>query len=289
MSDKSGTLDHSDQERGQADKQLITSNEYKEGRSALVIGMGLFGFSVAKRLTELGWFVLAVDGDPERLKEVAKEVSSVRVINAVNLEVIKTLEPSTFDLCISAIGNESAHMIGTTIHNLKVSGAEVVIARSTSKDHNVMFEKLGCDLLVEPEHYFGVEFSELLHHITDYTSFKHLKLQDRYSIDLDDVKRRSAELTKEPNNDSKGDEFKASPSTTLIKGLQILVWILLLEYAYQLSNQLDILILQADDPQATMDRIVGPHQETFFKVTGLLIIIWIILSSYLKSDKPPHD
>ena len=79
---------------------------YMEGRSALVIGMGLFGSAVAKALTRHGWFVLAVDGDQSKLNAVANEVSAVRVINAVDLDIIQSLEPSTYDVCISAIGDE---------------------------------------------------------------------------------------------------------------------------------------------------------------------------------------
>ena len=249
---------------------------YKEGRSALVIGMGLFGSSVARELTRLGWFVLAVDGDQSKLNAVVNEVSSVRVINAVDLAIIQSLEPSTFDICISAIGDENAHVITTAIHNLKQCDAQLIIARTTNRDHNIMFSKLGCDLILEPEQTFGEAFSGLLHHMETAQVINDVKLD----LSLDKLKKHHIALV---NTDE--DPIKAHHSRPhiILKVIQLLIWGILLQYSYNLSTEIDTL-----NQKLGLDGQQTSTTNTYIMVMLILITLWY-LSSRIFTAQPTES
>ena len=52
------------------DLREVPEAEYREGRSAPIIGMGLFGTSVVLETSKLGWFVRG-DGEPEKLNSIS--------------------------------------------------------------------------------------------------------------------------------------------------------------------------------------------------------------------------
>ena len=132
-------------------------------RSALVIGMGLFGKTTACALAQKGWFVLAVDTAKHKLEPVMSFVSAVKVIDAVNESAIKGLEPSRFGVCICAIGDENVHSVTLAIHNLQTYGAQYIIGRSVNEQQDQIFHKLGVNLLVDPEQAYAEELSTYLH------------------------------------------------------------------------------------------------------------------------------
>lgn len=245
--------------------------EYQEGRSALVIGMGLFGSSVARELTRLGWFVLAVDGDHSKVNSLIHEVSAVRVIDAVDLDVIQSLDPAHFDVCISAIGDENTHVITTTIHNLKLSGAQTIIARTINTDHNLMFTKLGCDLLLQPEDSYGVEFSRFLH------GHSQKEFKDTFHIsplNMDKLQKHNLALGK-PKYDVEQENIAFSYKPSLISIVfQLLIWCILLQYAYSLSVELDHL----HELNKTASTTSHSYQYTFNILSLSLIIVWLFVS-----------
>ena len=240
--------------------------------SALVIGMGLFGSSVARKLTQAGWFVLAVDDDQNKLNSIANEVSSVRVINAVDLKVIQSLEPHTFDICVSAIGDENAHVISTTIHNLKSCNAPFIVARILNKQHEAIYRKLGCDLVVEPEKYFGEELSNILHN--------HL-MSGHHPSDLSTDFRITAEQLKEAQlstnkaqKDEVAYELKQDLSQYLLIVLELLIWGFIIQNIYQLQNKVDLLNEQLSHAHKNSESLDSQMQVLF-----ILMILWLVFKS----------
>ena len=240
--------------------------------SALVIGMGLFGSSVARKLTQAGWFVLAVDDDQNKLNSIANEVSSVRVINAVDLKVIESLEPHTFDICVSAIGDENAHVISTTIHNLKSCNAPFIVARILNKQHEAIYRKLGCDLVVEPEKCFGEELSNILHN--------HL-MSGHHPSDLSKDFRITAEQLKEAQlstnkaqKDEVAYELKQDLSQYLLIVLELLIWGFIIQNIYQLQNKVDLLNEQLSHAQKNSESLDSQMQVLF-----ILMILWLVFKS----------
>ena len=246
---------------------------YQEGRSALIIGMGLFGSAVARELTRLGWFVLAVDGDQSKLNNLRHEVSAVRVIDAIDLEVIQSLDPSHYDVCISAIGDENAHVITTTIHNLKQSGAQTVIARTTNSDHNEMFTKLGCDLLIQPEGSYGIEFSQYLHRHSAQALADQLKSP---SISYAKLQKHNLALNKAKKEEDQTELSVVNGGSLVSTIFQILLWGFLLQYTHSLSVELDRLAALSGQENQTS------YSHTFNILSISLIIIWLFTGKIFK-------
>lgn len=72
-------------------------------RSVLLIGMGRFGMSVAKKLNEMNVQVMAVDMDEERIDSCLDIVTRAQIGDSTNEAFIATLGVSAYDACILAI------------------------------------------------------------------------------------------------------------------------------------------------------------------------------------------
>ncbi len=56
----------------------------KESRLFAVIGLGRFGLAVAKRLTEMGMDVIAIDKNEDKVNEISNIVNHAVQLNATN-------------------------------------------------------------------------------------------------------------------------------------------------------------------------------------------------------------
>ncbi|MCL6615928.1 MAG: NAD-binding protein, partial [Anoxybacillus ayderensis] len=70
-----------------------------------VIGLGRFGGSVCRTLSEQGMEVLAIDVDEEKVNEYASIASQAVVADSTDENVLKSLGIRNFDHVIVAIGD----------------------------------------------------------------------------------------------------------------------------------------------------------------------------------------
>lgn len=232
-------------------------------RSALVIGMGLFGRTISRTLAEMGWFVLAVDTEERKLESVMAHVSAVKVIDGVEEDAIKGLEPSRFGVCICAIGDESIHAITLTVHNLKMFGARAIIGRKVNPQQDVILEKLGVDVLINPEQAYAKVLSLFL---------------DEYGIEAQEQKQ-SSECTIDLSGQLKGqvekdmsgkDELETSDQKSeplylkvISVGLQLSIWSILLS----VISQQNIALEHA--------RVGHAYPSNYVSFALVLIAIWV--------------
>ena len=84
----------------------------------VVIGLGNFGFNVAKSLSSRGHQVLAIDIDKEKIDEIKDYVSEAIIADAKNTKVLNEFIHDTVDGVIISIGQNMESSILTT-HYLK--------------------------------------------------------------------------------------------------------------------------------------------------------------------------
>jgi len=128
-------------------------------KQAIVIGLGHFGMSVARALSQRGAEVLAVDAREDRVRIAAGFAAEAACFDASETEALARSSPERRDVCICAIGDESreASIICTAL--LRQMGARRVIARANDELHARILYLVGAHQVVNPEREFGERFA----------------------------------------------------------------------------------------------------------------------------------
>ena len=119
-------------------------------KSYIVIGLGLFGAEVARKLCALGCEVLAMDIRGDLVNQVANDVTHAVVGDGQDKDVLRALGAGSFDCAIIAIGDDLAASVLTTM-NLKELGVPYVVCKAYDETHSQVLKKLGADRVVIPE------------------------------------------------------------------------------------------------------------------------------------------
>ncbi|MBV7503904.1 TrkA family potassium uptake protein [Bacillus sp. sid0103] len=123
-------------------------------RSFAVIGLGRFGGSICRTLTDEGMEVLAIDKNEERVNEYAMIASHAVVGDTTDEAVLKSLGIRNFDHVIVAIGDDIQSSILTTLI-LKELGVDRITAKAQNDYHEKVLRKIGADNVVHPERDMG--------------------------------------------------------------------------------------------------------------------------------------
>ena len=143
-----------------------------------VIGMGRFGSSVATTLTKIGYDVLAIDSNEDKVNDIMDQVTHAVQADAMEEQALKDLGIRNFDVVIVAIGQDVQSNILVTVM-LKEMGVKRVVAKALSELHGKVLAKVGADKVVFPERDMGVRVAHALvsHNILD-----QINLSPEYSI-----------------------------------------------------------------------------------------------------------
>ncbi|MDA8234413.1 MAG: TrkA family potassium uptake protein [Clostridia bacterium] len=147
-------------------------------KSFAVIGLGRFGTSVAKTLSQMGHDVLAIDTDEERVQEVLDCVTHAVQVDALEETALKSLGIRNFDVVIVSIGADIQASILVTVI-LKELGVKFVVAKATNELHGKVLERTGADRVVYPERDMGVRVA---HHLVSANVLDYIELSPDYSI-----------------------------------------------------------------------------------------------------------
>ncbi len=131
-------------------------------KSFAVIGLGRFGTAVAKVLAELGNEVLAVDKDPEVIKEVSSLVTYAVEADVMDETVLRDLGISNMDAVVISIGSDLQASIMATLIS-KELGVKRVVAKAQTELHGKVLKKIGADRIIFPERDMG---SRVAHNLT---------------------------------------------------------------------------------------------------------------------------
>ncbi len=147
-------------------------------KSVLIIGVGQFGSTIAKRMSELRCEVMAVDTDEERINEVLPYVTVANIGDGTNEEFLRSLGIDNFDLCFVALGSLFQSSLEAT-SLLKELGAKKVISRATNDIQMKFLLRNGADEVVYPEKQMALRIA------TRYASdsiLDFIQLDSNYSI-----------------------------------------------------------------------------------------------------------
>lgn len=119
-------------------------------KSFIVIGIGRFGLSVAKSLSNANADVMAIDTNEVAASQAAKFMEKVAICDATKIEALRELSVSSVDHAIVAIGNNLTATILTTV-NLKELGVKKITVRLDTDEYENLLMRLGATEVVIPE------------------------------------------------------------------------------------------------------------------------------------------
>lgn len=144
----------------------------------IIIGLGNFGSSLAKKLTALGNEVIAVDKNMAKLDAYKEKISHTICLDATDEEAVSGLPLKDTDVVLIAIGkDERANIMSTALFkNLETNR---LISRAISSLHEKVLLAIGVDEIVRPEDESAERWSKKLSLTNVVDSFE---LNNDYSI-----------------------------------------------------------------------------------------------------------
>ena len=121
-----------------------------EVKSILLIGVNHLGTLIAKSMEEIGYEVMAVDSDENRINAIQSYVTDAQIGDSTNEEFLKSLGVSDYDLCFVTIASDFQNSLMTTFL-LKELGAARVIGRANSEIQEKLLLRSGADEVINPE------------------------------------------------------------------------------------------------------------------------------------------
>ncbi|MDF2855616.1 MAG: potassium transporter Trk [Neobacillus sp.] len=143
-----------------------------------VIGLGRFGGSICRTLSDEGFDVLAIDENEERVNAFAMIASHAAVGDTTDEAVLKSLGIRNFDHVIVAIGDNIQASILTTLI-LKELGVQHITVKAQNDYHEKVLLKIGADKVVHPERDMG---RRIAHNMASSSVLDYLELSDEHSI-----------------------------------------------------------------------------------------------------------
>lgn len=130
-------------------------------RQFAVIGLGRFGASVAKTLSEKKHQVLAIDADENLVQEFSDMVTQAVCLDATDQKALRTVGIANVDVAVCAIGNDLKASILVTL-NLKEIGIKEIVCKAQDEKQKLLLEKIGATRVVLPEREMGVRVANSL-------------------------------------------------------------------------------------------------------------------------------
>jgi trk system potassium uptake protein TrkA len=143
-----------------------------------IIGLGAFGFYLAKSLHEKGLEVLAIDKSKEVVQRVRDFCSRAVIADASEKETLISLNVPDVDFAVVGLGTRLDHSILVTMH-LKELGVREIIVKAISDDHAKILTMLGATEVVFPERDMAVKVATSL---VSPNLVDHLPIMEGYSI-----------------------------------------------------------------------------------------------------------
>ena len=133
----------------------------KTNNTYAVLGMGRYGYAVAKELVENGAEVLVVDSDEDLINNVVNDFPLCKCADITDMDAIEQLGISNVDVAIVAVAsNLETSVMATTL--CKEVGVKTVITKCANETQCRILSKVGADKVVLPEYEAGTRLAKNL-------------------------------------------------------------------------------------------------------------------------------
>ncbi|KPL00667.1 MAG: potassium transporter TrkA [candidate division Zixibacteria bacterium SM23_73_2] len=115
-----------------------------------ILGLGHFGFHVAKTLYQEGHDVLGIDNDKDKVQRASEFSSQALLMDATNKENLKPLGLDKMDAVVVSTGKLISQSILITLY-LKELEVKNIVVKALNEDHGDVLEKVGASEVIYPE------------------------------------------------------------------------------------------------------------------------------------------
>ncbi|HMB98983.1 MAG TPA: TrkA family potassium uptake protein [Balneolaceae bacterium] len=175
-----------------------------------IIGIGAFGSALAKKLSEEGAYVIAIDNNMDHINQIKEFVTDAICFDATDTELLESHGISEVDVAIISIG-EAFEPVALIAMHLLGSGVKEVYGRAESYIQEQILKKIGITDVIHPERQVGERMGISLmrrgvsdiYDISDELSIfetevpesmigytlEELKIRERYQLNVITIKR----------------------------------------------------------------------------------------------------
>jgi trk system potassium uptake protein TrkA len=119
-------------------------------KRAVVIGLGIFGYHLARTLFENGFEVVAIDKDKDVIQKIRDYSTKAILADGTDQEIMDEIGIGEDDIAIISFGEDLAAATLITLH-LRQMKVKNIIVKAPNEDHKMILEKVGATDVVIPE------------------------------------------------------------------------------------------------------------------------------------------
>lgn len=119
-------------------------------KRAVVIGLGIFGYHIARTLFESGFEVVAVDKNKEAIQKIRDYSSKAVLADGTDKEIMEEIGINEDDIAIISFGEDLAASTLITLH-LRQQKVKTIIVKAPNVEHKLILEKVGATDVIIPE------------------------------------------------------------------------------------------------------------------------------------------
>ncbi len=119
-------------------------------KRVVVIGLGIFGFNIAKDLYEKGLEVVAIDKNKDVIQKIKDHSTKAILADGTDKDVMESIGIHEDDVVIISFGEDLAASTLITLH-LKEMKVRHIIVKAPNEDHKRVLEKVGATEVIIPE------------------------------------------------------------------------------------------------------------------------------------------
>ena len=129
-----------------------------------ILGLGVFGMTIAKQLSEYDCDIIAVDRDEVNVNRIEPLVTKAVIADVTDEDVLKEIGIGDCDTVVVATGSSLEASILAVMHCTRL-GVTEIIAKAKSRTTTEILTKMGAQRVVNPEKETGIRLvKNILHH-----------------------------------------------------------------------------------------------------------------------------
>ena len=133
----------------------------KQKRTFAVLGLGIFGSTLAKELSRFHQDVIAIDKEMSCVERISEFVSNAICLDFMDKEQLEAAGVGDADVAIVATGSHLEEALMAVL-NLKDLGVPKIMAKAKNKKYAQILTKIGADWVILPEKQTGLRTAKAL-------------------------------------------------------------------------------------------------------------------------------